>query len=107
MSLWLFHGGELINLYSTDKIVPTKDIDLKLYFTGDYSIDPKVIEKASSKVKPIHLRKIDFTDTSSSVEQYNTITKGFQSVLSSHKTPSGKTAWDIWSQGAKLKETIY
>ena len=98
--MWLFHGGELINLYSTEKNrVPTKDIDLKLYFTGDYSIDPKVIEKASSKVKPIHLRKIDFTNTSSCLERYNTITKGFQSVLVNHKTPSGKTAWDIWSQG--------
>ena len=105
--LWLFHGGELINLYSTEKNrVPTKDIDLKLYFTGDYSIDPKVIEKASSKVKPIHLRKIDFTDTSTSVSQYNAITKGFQSVLSSHKTPSGKTAWDIWSQGETQRNQL-
>ena len=58
LPLWLFHGGELINLYSTEKNrVPTKDIDLKLYFTGDYSLDPKFYKQATSRIKPIHLKR--------------------------------------------------
>ena len=50
--LWLLHGGELINLYSNDSNkVRTKDIDLKLYLTGDYSIPYNVYNKSVKKLK--------------------------------------------------------
>ena len=61
--LWLFHGGELINLYSTEKnVVSTKDIDLKMYFTGDYSIPHKIYKQAFSKIKSFKMTDFDFYD---------------------------------------------
>ncbi len=105
--LWLFHGGELINLYSTENNrVPTKDIDLKLYLTGDYSIVPDILEKASTKMKPISLTQFDFSDTNDCEKKYNTITRGFRGILRSHTTPSGKNGWEIWSQGETQRNNL-
>ena len=105
--LWLFHGGELINLYSSDKNkVPTKDIDLKLYFTGDYSIDPKVYKRACDKIKPIHMRDYDFTDMIGCQKILETKTRGFRGIMSQIKTPSGKSCYDIWDMGETQRNSI-
>ena len=54
--LWLLHGGELINLYSDKKNqVRTKDIDLKLYFTGDYNIPKDRFERAKKKIGKVNI----------------------------------------------------
>lgn len=50
--LWLLHGGELINLYSDDaNKVRTKDIDLKLYLSGEYNIPYQLFNKSVKKIK--------------------------------------------------------
>jgi hypothetical protein len=50
--LWLLHGGELINLYSDDdNKVRTKDIDLKLYLTGEYNIPHELFNRSIKKIK--------------------------------------------------------
>lgn len=49
--LWLLHGGELINLYSNNSNkVRTKDIDLKLYLTGEYNIPHEIYDKSVKKL---------------------------------------------------------
>lgn len=101
--LWLFHGGELINLYSTEKNrVPTKDIDLKLYMTGDYSIDPKVYKRACGKLQ-VSLNNYDFYDTKACMTQLAKDLRGFKGILGKVKVPSGKTAFDVWKMGERQK----
>lgn len=101
--LWLFHGGELINLYSTEKNrIPTKDIDLKLYMTGKYSIEPKVFEIACAKLK-VSLRNYDFYDTKACNTQLVKDLRGFKGVLHKVKMPCGKTAFDVWKMGERQK----
>lgn len=101
--LWLFHGGELINLYSTKKNrVPTKDIDLKLYMTGDYSIEPKSYKSACSKLQ-VSLNNYDFYDTKACTTQLSKDLRGFKGVLSKVKMPAGKTAFDVWKMGERQK----
>ena len=105
--LWLFHGGELINLYSSDKNkVPTKDIDLKLYFTGDYSIDPKIYKKACQKIKPIHLKDYRFHDITSCQKNLDSKTRGFRGIMKQAKTPSGKSCYDIWEMGETQRNSL-
>lgn len=54
--LWMISGGEAINYYSTpDKKTPTKDIDIKLLFTGDYSIGKTFYKNIPNVIK--NLRK--------------------------------------------------
>ena len=106
LPLWLFHGGELINLYSTEKNrVPTKDIDLKLYFTGDYSLDPKFYKQATSRIKPMHLKRYNFNDKAGCQAQLDIDASSFKKAMS-RKTPSGKSYYDIWSQGEKQRNTL-
>ena len=96
--------GELINLYSTEKNrVPTKDIDLKLYFTGD-SLDPKIYKNATSRIKPIHLKQYDLDDKERLSGNFS---KGcFFKRSMARKTPSGKTYLDIWSQVTNATQYI-
>jgi len=85
--LWLLHGGELINLYSEHKNkVRTKDIDLKLYMTGEYNIPYEIFEKSLKKLKKISLS----SDTDSKV------------VLKDFKKSMGKY-YDIWEMGEKQR----
>jgi len=105
--LWLFHGGELINLYSSEKNkVPTKDIDLKLYFTGDYSIDPKIYKRACQKIKSISMRDYDFTDIAGCQKLLETKIRGFSGILKQAKTPSGKSCYDIWDMGETQRNNL-
>jgi len=105
--LWLFHGGELINLYSLDKNkVPTKDIDLKLYFTGDYSIDPKVFKKACQGIKPINLKDYEFHDIPECQKTLDEKMRGFRGLLSKDKTASGKSCYDIWEIGETQRNNL-
>jgi len=86
--LWLFHGGELINLYSTKRnVVATKDIDLKMYFTGDYSIPPTLYKRAFSKIKPVRMMDFDFYDSVQTKRQETTLLRGCKGVLTKHKIP--------------------
>jgi len=104
--LWLFHGGELINLYSSDKNkVPTKDIDLKLYFTGDYSVDPKIFKRACQKIKPIHMKDYDFHDIPSCQKTLDANMRGFRGIMGA-KTPSGNSCYDIWEMGETQRNNL-
>lgn len=101
--LWLFHGGELINLYSTDKNkVPTKDIDLKLYMTGSYSIDPKVYKKGVQKLK-ISLSAYDFYDSAQCKKLLTSDLKRFKGILQKESSGPRKTAYDVWRIGEEQK----
>ena len=103
--LWLFHGGELINLYSSEKNkTPTKDIDLKLHFYGDYSIPTSLLKTATRLVKVPDISKFTFKDY---LEDDFDIRKGaimekFSSKLKK-KTKSGLSCLDIWKMGKKQK----
>ena len=102
--LWLFHGGELINLYS-DKAhaVPTKDIDLKLYFTGDYSLPPKIYKKGLSLIPPIYLRGFDFYDGPRTASLEAKLLRPFKTYMTKAKTPSQKSCYQLWSTGETQK----
>ena len=106
--LWLFHGGELINLYSSEKNkTPTKDIDLKLHFYGDYSIPTSLLKTATRLVKVPDISKFTFKDY---LEDDFDIRKGaimekFSSKLKK-KTKSGLSCLDIWKMGEKQKIEI-
>jgi len=105
--LWLFHGGELINLYSLDKNkVPTKDIDLKLYFTGDYSIDPKIFKRACQKIRPINMKDYQFHDIPGCQKILAANMRGFRGIMSKVKTASGKSCYDIWDIGETQRNNL-
>ena len=59
--LWMITGGEAINYYSApDKKTPTKDIDVKLMFSGDYSIDKTFYKNIPKTIKGLR-RHIEHT----------------------------------------------
>lgn len=63
--LWLLHGGELINLYSdNENAVRTKDIDLKLYFTGNYNIPSKLMKKTMNNLPKDNNKKYNHIKSS-------------------------------------------
>jgi hypothetical protein len=102
--LWLFHGGELINLYSTAKNkVPTKDIDLKMYFTGDFSIPHKVFKKALGKIKSVRLSDFDFYDEAQTKKQETILLRGFKGFLSNTKVKPSVNFFHIWDMGEEQK----
>ena len=103
--LWLFHGGELINLYSLEKNkVPTKDIDLKLYFTGDYSIPTDIYTKACNKLKKPLLKDFNFYEDTG--KKKKEIMKNFSKYLKKYKTTSGLSCHTIWKMGEDQKIDI-
>lgn len=85
--LWLLHGGELINLYSDDKNkVRTKDIDLKLYMTGDYNIPYELFTKSVKKIKKVNI--------------HNDLEPKF--ILKDFKKSMGRY-YNIWEMGEKQR----
>ena len=102
--LWLFHGGELINLYSTDKNkVPTKDIDLKMYFTGDFSIPPKLFASAVKLLQSVRLSDVDFYSEAKTKAKETSLLRGFKQKLSKHKAKPGVNFFQIWDIGESQK----
>lgn len=56
--LWIITGGEAINYYSShDNKTPTKDIDCKLLFVGEYSIPKHLFAYPSLPPYLLHLRR--------------------------------------------------
>lgn len=101
--LWLLTGGELINLYSTKKnMVPTKDIDCKLYFTGDFSIPPKVWKSAVSAIPNVKLSSFDCTDDKQTQAKAQKLIAPFKKRLSNAST-SSVSFYDMWSMGESQK----
>jgi len=104
--LWLIHGGELINLYSIEsRKVPTKDIDLKMYFTGDYSIPPTLYKRAMKSVKPFTLSAIDFYDAASCEAEEGRVMRECKGLLKKHKM-NRTSAYDVWSIGETQKNRM-
>ena len=102
--LWLFHGGELINLYGDKKNrVPTKDIDLKLYFTGAYSIPTKVYKRGVQMIPKISLADFDFYDGRGTEQKEQLLIRKCREYLSKHQTPSKKSCYQLLSMGEKQK----
>jgi hypothetical protein len=100
----LFHGGELINLYADKKHrVPTKDIDLKLYFTGAYSIPTKVYQRGVQMIPKITLSEIDFYDGPGTAKKEHLLMRKCKGYLSKHPTPSQKSCYQLWSMGETQK----
>lgn len=57
--LWMVTGGEGINFYSSEQSkTPTKDIDAKLLFTGDYTVPRSFFLPENVPANINHLRKL-------------------------------------------------
>ena len=57
--LWMVTGGEGINFYSSEASkTPTKDIDAKLLFTGDYTVPSSFFSPDNMPANITHLRKL-------------------------------------------------
>lgn len=92
--LWLLHGGELINLYSDEKNkVRTKDIDLKLYFTGQYNIPYKIMEKSKKTIGSVNISNYDYMNNTKN--DRDKVLKGFKKSMGKY--------YKIWEMGEKQK----
>ena len=101
--LWLLTGGELINMYSTaSNKVATKDIDCKLYFTGDFSIPYSQWKQAIGSIPSFSLSSFDFYDEDATRTKANALLKTCAKHLSANKGGS-IDAYKTWSIGESQK----